>query len=774
MGGSGQDDEEIGGDGESSNTGRSGVSARPPAPPRSWRHELRNPLNQIIGYSQLLREDAADAGRPELVDDLGKIESAGRVMLEVIEAMPLAGDARGRVLSSKPPVERRSLDSLPAAAPATPGGRVLVVDDNELNRDVLSRRLEQRGYDVETAVDGPSALDRLAGSSFDLVLLDVVMPGMSGMDVLVTLRRDNTAAELPIIMATARGDSDDVVSALKAGANDYVTKPLDMAVVVARVETQLSLKRARDQVAELNERLAAAQERIGRLLESSSEALDDVKSWATSVIEELTDAVGAKNVGVWLFEAQSLSKIAGDTTSAPSVSDIAAMSQTGRHLVRGDETIVPVIGLAGEVFGALVVESGTSVLGGAGERLLSTFARHLGGALEMKRLRRDLAAAAERRRETRQGMLDRGVDLLQICQKCRRCFNHKTTTCPIDGALLSAPRLFPHRVAGRYELMRVVGEGGMGTVFRSKDLRLDREVAVKVIRAEHFNDETVRTRFEQEARTVARIDHPGVVAVFDSGELDDGSLFIVMEWLEGRDLGFLLRRFGPGTPSEVLSLLRQAAAALEAAHRARLVHRDIKPENLLLSAAAGGFRVKVLDFGVAKELSTNVSLTRTGSLVGTPLFMSPEQLLGRPIDARSDIYSLAAVGYQALTGRRVVQADQFADVMYEVINAQAPPVSAILGGAPSKVDEAFRSALAKDLDLRPESAQRWVESFAAHLEDLPTDNDGWLDSPGAFDVDSARLRSDPESPDIDGDATTLGGSAASSSPSPGDEEPTKS
>jgi len=246
-----------------------------------------------------------------------------------------------------------------------------------------------------------------------------------------------------------------------------------------------------------------------------------------------------------------------------------------------------------------------------------------------------------------------------------------------------------------------------------------------VIKSEIYNQEAMRLRFEREARAVARIEHPGVVAIFDYGEIEDGSLYIVMEWLRGLDLARVLQLQGAGRPRDVAALLRQAGAALEAAHRSQLVHRDIKPANIFLTAAPGGFVVKILDFGVAKELSRDAKATQTGFIIGTPRFMSPEQLLGKPVDARSDIYSLAAVVFQALTGERLVRAEDFAQVLVEVINQEPPRVSAILAQAPKELDQLFGQALAKDADQRPENVEEWAIELADALAKLRGDRQSW-------------------------------------------------
>jgi adenylate cyclase len=225
---------------------------------RAQRHELRNPLNQILGYSELLHEDACEKGDESLARDLEKIQAAARRMVELIEALiPAVSGSPGEVREPPPPpVAPLPPPSEPAgAATDTPSGRVLVVDDNEMNRDMLSRRLSARGYTVTIAGEGEAALRLLTAQRFDAVLLDVMMPGITGIDVLKHIRQSSSESDLPVIMVTARDATEDVVEALRLGANDYVTKPLDFPVVLARVRTQLSLKRQKDEIRRLAEGL---------------------------------------------------------------------------------------------------------------------------------------------------------------------------------------------------------------------------------------------------------------------------------------------------------------------------------------------------------------------------------------------------------------------------------------------------------------------------------------------------------------------------------------
>jgi class 3 adenylate cyclase len=236
----------------------------PKVDPRAQlRHDLRTPLHQIIGYAELLEEEVKEAGQEKYAADLQKMRAAARRALEVMDqAIPAAGAAPGplvfREAADDPPplpaaAEAAALPPLrPPAEPIEPGSvSLLVVDDNELNRDMLSRRLGSRGFKVAVADDGAAALAMMEQQDFDLVLLDVMMPGLTGIDVLKRVRERLSETDLPIVMATARDATEDVVEALRLGANDYVTKPLDFPVVLARVETQLTLKRQKQEIGRL-------------------------------------------------------------------------------------------------------------------------------------------------------------------------------------------------------------------------------------------------------------------------------------------------------------------------------------------------------------------------------------------------------------------------------------------------------------------------------------------------------------------------------------------
>ncbi|MFZ2491154.1 MAG: adenylate/guanylate cyclase domain-containing protein [Thermoanaerobaculia bacterium] len=250
-------------------TGEAASAADAKAALSKIRHDLRTPVNQIVGYGEMLQEEAQERSLDTMADDLGKIVSAARRMLELLEkafANPDANAAMSR--SATGPAEGAPAHDLSTgvptfvdrdeshAAPVVTGDkdwRLLVVDDNEMNRDMLARRLRQTGYSADTAEDGASALEIIEHEKYDLVLLDVMMPGINGIDVLKIVRQKHGRADLPVIMATAMDESHMIVEALELGANDYVTKPLDFPVVLARLSTQLQLKKAQDDLAIRNE-----------------------------------------------------------------------------------------------------------------------------------------------------------------------------------------------------------------------------------------------------------------------------------------------------------------------------------------------------------------------------------------------------------------------------------------------------------------------------------------------------------------------------------------
>lgn len=476
------------------------------------------------------------------------------------------------------------------------------------------------------------------------------------------------------------------------------------------------------ELSEANRRLEQAQARIAQLLETRADAQLDPSAWAETVGPELARALGVDAVGVFSFDEDgTVNRLSGSGVIAPRPAD-AEESEAGAFLPPGAGALFPARGASGELLGAVVVPEGAA-WDEVRRRLVAGFAHQLGGALEIRRVRSRLADAESARDSARAAMERKGVVPAAVCRACRRVVAG-SNRCPDDGTLLD-PQLLPSVVRDRYRLVQLLGEGGMGTVFAAKDLRLPREVAIKIVRPDRMADAGMRPRFLREAGTLARLSHPGVTSLFDVGELPDGALFLVMERLRGRDLGSLLAAEGRGAPVEVAEVARQASAALAAAHRAGVVHRDVKPENLVLSLERGRLLVKVVDFGLAREASQERGLTRTGMIVGTPAYMAPEQVAGEEVSAATDLYGLAAVLWEALTGVRLVRADAVGAIFSEILTSPPEAPSLHRPGLPAEVDAELLAALAKSPAGRPADLEEWGRRLAARLEELPADEPGW-------------------------------------------------
>ncbi len=248
----------------------------------------------------------------------------------------------------------------------------------------------------------------------------------------------------------------------------------------------------------------------------------------------------------------------------------------------------------------------------------------------------------------------------------------------------------PGGVLGGYQIDRVVGRGGMGLVYRARQRRPERVVALKVIAPELAADPDFRARFEQESSTAALIEHPNVIPVYEVGE-DDGVLFLVMRFVQGVDLGRLLAERGRLEPERAARLISQVADALDAAHARGLVHRDVKPGNIMIAAQD---HVYLTDFGLTKRTTETRGVTRTGMVVGTVDYIAPEQVEGRPVDARTDEYALGCVAFEALSGSVPFERDSDVATMLAHVKEPAPR----LQGVPAPLADAVQRALSK----RPE------------------------------------------------------------------------
>ena len=269
---------------------------------------------------------------------------------------------------------------------------------------------------------------------------------------------------------------------------------------------------------------------------------------------------------------------------------------------------------------------------------------------------------------------------------------------------LALPEITHYRIVGK------IGTGGMGDVFLAEDTKLGRKVAIKMLSDKWAGDSQARRRLINEAKTAAALDHPNICSIYEVGE-EGGQVFIAMQYVEGRNLAEEIGQ-RPLPPGEVVDIGIQTAEALAEAHFRGIVHRDIKPQNIIITPRG---QIKVLDFGIAMiaeqsqpqgpEVETRARLTEAGSIVGTPGFMSPEQLQGNEIDARSDIFSLGAVLFECATGKSAFDRGTPLEVSLRVITHNPPPPSELNSAVPPELDRIISRAMAKDPAARHESAE---------------------------------------------------------------------
>jgi serine/threonine-protein kinase len=257
---------------------------------------------------------------------------------------------------------------------------------------------------------------------------------------------------------------------------------------------------------------------------------------------------------------------------------------------------------------------------------------------------------------------------------------------------------------GRYRVLSHIADGGMASVYLALDTRLEREVALKVMRPGLAADETFVSRFRREARSAARLSHPHVVAVFDQGE-DDGSMFLAMEYVPGQTLREVMQAEGPLTPRAALDIMDPVLQALSAAHRAGIIHRDVKPENVILREDG---TVKVADFGPARAVTTQTTTAQTGMLLGTVAYLSPEQVERGIADARSDVYAAGLILFEMLTGTKAFTGDSPIHVAYQHVHGSIPAPSSRVESVPSELDTLVALATARDPDQRPADAGEFL------------------------------------------------------------------
>ncbi len=629
------------------------------------RHELRTPINQIVGYCEILLEDANDSKNraraeplsdalvavrealsmidaalpPELVEFDG--ERIGRLYESLHEPQSRINEAMSRLLqdetgirdagfiadvcrirdaaerllpTDRPRAEPTSMYPVPEAFSAattdttaikSKSAHLLVVDDIEENRGVLKRRLEREGHTVVTAENGKRALEAMSKEPFDIVLLDVMMPEMDGYETLGRIKESKATHDIPVIMISALDDIASIVRCIERGAEDYLPKPFDPVLLRARISACLDRKEMRDR------------------------------------------------------EKEYLANVTRVTAAAASIErGEYSLGALGEIAKRPDE-----LGTLARVFDSMVA--------GIKER-----ENRMRGQID--NLRREISAAT--------GETDAAEE--------------------ISDSTLPPGETF----GGRYKIERVLGRGGMGTVYLAEDAELGEKVAIKTIRSDLItSDESAMERFRNEIRLARKVTSRHIVRTHDFGKADD-VYFVTMEYVQGMTLRALLDKRGQLDTDATLAIARQLADGLECAHEQGIIHRDLKPENLLLDASG---TLKVMDFGVARLAERTTALTQAGMVVGTPAYMAPEQLLSEDVDARSDLYSVGVVLYECLTGKPPFEAKSPISLIAKVLNETAIAPDMVKPDVPHAISELVMRLLSKEPGERPQSANTLAQSLSS-------------------------------------------------------------
>ncbi len=333
----------------------------------------------------------------------------------------------------------------------------------------------------------------------------------------------------------------------------------------------------------------------------------------------------------------------------------------------------------------------------------------------------------------------------RICWKCGATFRDEKTTCPEDGARLldiSPDDLDDPFIGelfdGRFRIIRKLGEGGMGSVYAARQMDFEREVALKILKADYLRNENIRKRFMYEARTISNLRHPNALRLFDFGQAPN-AFYMVMELLEGESLADRLAyRFL--TYREILGTVPPICGVLGEAHENDVIHRDLKPENIFLVEVNGSADFpKLLDFGIAKHL-TDETMTQSGTLWGTPAYMSPEQAKGETVDASADVYAIGIMLYELICGNLPFHSSTQMGLAMKHISVPARPLSSIPGldSVPEELDALILRMLSKDKSERPTDMVELAESLNDIRERLF--DDALLDSVPAEEVDAIALQ----------------------------------
>ncbi len=316
---------------------------------------------------------------------------------------------------------------------------------------------------------------------------------------------------------------------------------------------------------------------------------------------------------------------------------------------------------------------------------------------------------------------------LKVCPQCGTEYPANARFCEIDGTALRSAGgdtdMVGSIVADRYHILKKLGEGGMGQVYLAEHVKMGRKSALKVMHPGMVKDVDAISRFNREAANASKISHPNVAAVYDFGETADGVIFLAMEFVDGPPLTKIIEQAGALAPKRAAKIVQQTGEALAVAHDMGIVHRDLKPDNIMVAKTRDGEdMVKVVDFGIAKASdSAAQKVTKTGLVVGTPEYMSPEQLAGDKLDGRSDIYSLGLVAFNMLTGKLPFPSDSAQESMIMRLTDRPKPLAEMRPEVswPADVQAVMDKALERDVADRYQTATEFGRDLVRVINNMP-------------------------------------------------------
>lgn len=618
-------------------------------------------------------------------------------------------------------------------------GRILIVDPDENSRALLSERLLADGHQIWVAESDVEAMARIQTESFDLILLDTDLPERRGFTLLRDIRKIHGPSTLPVIASSARDQSDAIVEAFALGANDYVTKPINLPILLARIGALLAMRAMPVLDGTPDTGLFVVTELDLPAIDGRLKKAEGGARKLRTICDVLRDVLEAERASVYRYDKhhhELLSVVAhSDESSGSNESLLIRMSaDTGlagaalnantilnipdaydderfnrsvdeRTGFRTQSVIsFPLHASDGELIGvAQVLNHRNGDFRDEHLRMIQQLAPRCANALALAFFEVDEELELARTIVAAPAMDSRNLTILPAIPVMDAQSRLQDTARPD----LINPHTLVGKVIGRYRITAVLGMGGQGFVLDAQDELIGRSVAIKMVNIDSRRNPLARERFMNEVRTMGGINHPNTVSIHDVGEFE-GSLFLVMEKGEGGTAWTLIKEQDRIPWPQVIALVSDACTGLDAAHRRGMIHRDIKPDNILLDAEQGA---KLTDFGLA--LATNAEdIAGSGRIVGTPHYMSPEQCRGEDVDHRSDIYSMGGTFHHLLTSqppypdRPNVQA-----LLNAHCNDPVPDPRAIDASLPNECTTIIRTAMAKQPEDRYANAMEMVEDL---------------------------------------------------------------